>query len=121
MIETAEQSEEFMGHMTSPAVGLNFDIGHQYCVGEDPAATIKRLAKWVRHVHLEDIAPTRVHHHLIPGEGAIDFASVLKAVTEIGYTGWVTVELYPYTDDPDHAARTALERVRAIEQASGAA
>jgi sugar phosphate isomerase/epimerase len=114
LIETSEQAEEFMGQMTSPAVGLNFDIGHQYCVGEDPAVSIKRLARWVRHVHLEDIAPTRVHHHLIPGEGAIDFASVLKAIQEIGYTGWVTVELYPYTDDPDHAARTALERVRTI-------
>jgi sugar phosphate isomerase/epimerase len=114
LIETAEQAEEFMGHMTSPAVGLNFDIGHQYCVGEDPAESVKRLAKWVRHVHLEDIADTGVHHHLIPGEGAIDFASVLKAIRDIGYDGWVTIELYPYTDDPDHAARTALERVRAI-------
>ena len=87
LIETCEQAEEFMSHMTSPAVGLNFDIGHQYCVGEDPAASVKRLAKWVRHVHLEDIAATRVHHHLIPGEGAIDFASVLKAIREIGYDG----------------------------------
>jgi hypothetical protein len=26
----------------------------------------------------------------------------------------VTIELYPYVDDPDAAARTALERVRAI-------
>ena len=81
--------------------------------------SVRRLAKWVRHVHLEDIAPTRVHHHLIPGEGAIDFAGVLKAVKEIGYAGWVTVELYPYTDDPDHAARTALERVKAIAAAAG--
>jgi sugar phosphate isomerase/epimerase len=100
--------------MTSPAVGLNFDIGHQYCVGEDPAESVKRLAKWVRHVHLEDIAETRIHHHQIPGEGAIDFAAVLKAIRDIGYDGWVTIELYPYTDDPDHAARTALSRIQAI-------
>ena len=51
---------------------------------------------------------------MIPGEGAIDFASVLQAINEIGYRGWITIELYPYTDDPDHAARTALERVGAI-------
>jgi sugar phosphate isomerase/epimerase len=114
LIETCEQAEEFMSRMTSPAVGLNFDIGHQYCVGEDPAVSVKRLAKWVKHVHLEDIAATRVHHHMIPGEGVIDFASVLKAIDEIGYTGWVTIELYPYTDDPDHAARTALERILKI-------
>jgi sugar phosphate isomerase/epimerase len=75
LIETAAQFEELMRHIDSPAVGLNFDIGHFYCVGDDPAATVPRLAKYVKHFHLEDIAATRVHHHLIPGEGAIDFSA----------------------------------------------
>lgn len=114
LIETCEQAEEFMKHMTSPAVGLNFDIGHQYCVGEDPAISFKRLAKFVRHIHLEDIAATRVHHHLIPGEGAIDFAPVLRAIKESDYDGWVTIELYPNKENPDYAAKTALEVITKI-------
>src|SRR2546423_9016356 len=97
-----------------PAVGMNFDIGHSYSVSDDPATTIPRVAKSIRHFHLEDIAATRVHHHLVPGEGAIDFAAALQAIRGIGYDGWVTIELYPYVDDPDAAARTALERVRRI-------
>lgn len=111
LIEKAEQFEEFMKHIDSPAIGLNFDIGHFYCVGDDPAPTVHRLARWIRHVHLEDIAATRVHHHLVPGEGAIDFLPVLKALKAVGYPGWVTIELYPYVDDPDAAARTARERI----------
>ena len=103
-----------MRHLDSPALGLNFDIGHFYCVGDDPAATVPRLAKYTRHYHLEDIAATRVHHHLVPGEGAIDFAATLRAIRATGYDGWITVELYPYVDDPDAAARTALERVSQI-------
>jgi sugar phosphate isomerase/epimerase len=114
LIETADQFEEFMRHIDCPAVGLNFDIGHFYCAGDDPAATVPRLARYTRHYHLEDIAATRVHHHLIPGEGAIDFRRVLHAIRATGYEGWITVELYPYVDDPDAAARTALERVRKI-------
>jgi sugar phosphate isomerase/epimerase len=114
LIETADQFLELMEHIDSPAVGLNFDIGHFYCAGDEPAATIRRLAPYIRHFHLEDIAATRVHHHLIPGEGAIDFPSVFRAIQEIGYDGWVTIELYPYVDDPDHAAKSALERVTAI-------
>jgi sugar phosphate isomerase/epimerase len=119
LIESADQFEEFMKHIDSPAIGLNFDIGHHYCVKDDPASTIERLAKYVRHVHLEDIAATRVHHHLIPGEGAIDFAGVLRAIRKIGYQGWVTIELYPYVDDPDHAARTARERILKIASTIG--
>ena len=118
LIESAEQFVEFIDGIDSPAVGLNFDVGHFYCVGDDPAATIRRLAPYIRHFHLEDIAATRVHHHLIPGEGAIDFTSTFQAIREIGYHGWITVELYPYVDDPDLAAATALKRVRAILEPS---
>jgi sugar phosphate isomerase/epimerase len=109
LIETSEQFEEFMRHVDSPAVGLNFDIGHMYCVGEDPAASLGRLARFIRHIHLEDIAASRVHQHMVPGTGAIDFAAILQAIRGIGYAGWVTVELYPYVEDPDGAAKTAFQ------------
>ncbi|HLN27065.1 MAG TPA: sugar phosphate isomerase/epimerase family protein [Gemmataceae bacterium] len=114
LIETADQFLELMQHVDSPAIGLNFDIGHFYCVKDDPAPTVHRLAPYIRHFHLEDIAATRVHHHLIPGEGAIDFPAVFQAIRQIGYDGWITVELYPYVDNPDDAARTALERLQAL-------
>jgi sugar phosphate isomerase/epimerase len=114
LIETADQFLELMKHLDSPAVGLNFDIGHFYCVGEEPAPAVRRLASHIRHIHLEDIAATRVHQHLIPGEGVIDFAATLQAIQEIGYTGWITIELYPYIEDPDEAARTAWQRIHAI-------
>ena len=114
LIEKADQFLEFLQHIDSPAIGLNFDIGHAYCVGDDPGTTIPRLAPYIRHFHLEDIASTRVHHHLIPGDGAIDFAATFRAIQAIGYQGWITIELYPYVDDPDSAARLARERVVAI-------
>jgi sugar phosphate isomerase/epimerase len=114
LIETCDQFLELMGHLDSPAVGMNFDIGHAYCVGDEPATSIPKVAKYIRHFHLEDIAATRVHHHLIPGEGAIDFAATLKAIRATDYQGWVTIELYPYVDDPDAAARLALERITKI-------
>jgi sugar phosphate isomerase/epimerase len=56
-----------------------------------------------------DLAATRVHRHLVPGDGAIDFAEVFTALDEIGYHGWVTIELYPFIDDPDTAGRRARE------------
>ena len=114
LIETCDQFEEFMGHIDSPAVGMNYDIGHAFCVGDDAATTIPRVAKYIRHFHLEDIGADRVHQHMIPGEGAIDFAAALKAIHAIDYKGWITIELYPYVADPDEAARLALERVTRI-------
>ncbi|MSR49356.1 MAG: sugar phosphate isomerase [Planctomycetaceae bacterium] len=111
LIETADQFLEFMGHIKSHMVGCNFDIGHSYCVGDDPASTIPKLAKYIKHYHLEDIANTRVHHHLIPGDGAIDFKAAIEAIKATGYKEWVTIELYPYVEDPDQAAKLARERI----------
>jgi len=111
LIERTEQYLAFAQRIRSPMLGLNFDIGHMYCVDEDPGESIRRLAPHIRHVHLEDIAASRVHRHLIPGDGAIDFVSTCRALRDIEYTGWVTIELYPYVEDPDHAARVAYERI----------
>ena len=119
LIETAEQALEFMGRFDSPWLGLNFDIGHSYCVGEDPARVVPLLARYIRHVHLEDIASSRVHQHLLPGEGAIDFVPVVGALRSGGYDGWITVELYPYIENPDTVARLARERLLPILRAVG--
>jgi sugar phosphate isomerase/epimerase len=121
LIETADQYLEFAKHFDSPYLGLNFDIGHFYCVKDDPAETVHKLAPLIKHVHLEDIAATRKHHHLVPGEGVIDFHGTLKALKDVGYADWVTIELYTYHENPDVAARTARERVLRIAADVGVA
>jgi sugar phosphate isomerase/epimerase len=50
----------------------------------------------------------------VPGSGAIDFAEVIAAIRQTGYDGWLTVELYPFLDDPDAAARGALEVLKPL-------
>ncbi|MEX0819750.1 MAG: sugar phosphate isomerase/epimerase family protein [Pirellulaceae bacterium] len=109
MIERFDQYLEFAGRIESPWVGLNFDIGHAYCVSEDPQDWVEKMAPYTKHYHFEDIASTRVHKHLIPGHGAVDFKATLQAIDKTGYDGWITVELYPYIDNPDDAAREARE------------
>jgi sugar phosphate isomerase/epimerase len=109
LIEKFDQYLRFMQRIDSPWVGLNFDIGHAYCVSEVPQDWIARMAPHTRHYHFEDIAATRVHKHLIPGHGALDFAATLREIAATPYDGWITVELYPYIENPDGAAREALE------------
>jgi len=114
MIETFEQYLEFADRIDSPSLGLNFDIGHAFCAGQEPELWVPRMAAHTRHYHLEDIAATRRHEHLIPGRGAIDLAAVLRAIGETDYQGWVTVELYPYIADPDQAGFEAKQYIERI-------
>ena len=121
MIERFDEYLEFAGRFDSPWIGLNFDIGHAYCVSEDPQDWVAKMAPHTKHYHFEDIAATRVHKHLIPGHGALDFAATLQALEQTGYDGWITVELYPYIDNPDAAAREAREYLTKVMQGLGIA
>jgi sugar phosphate isomerase/epimerase len=108
LIETSEQFLEFIADFGSRHLRLNFDAGHFFCVGEDPAAAAERLAGHIEHVHVEDIAADRTHRHLAPGRGAMDFPSLFAALRRIGYDGWVTVELYPYETTAEQVAAEAI-------------
>ena len=119
LIEKFGQYLEFAERVGHPALGLNFDIGHAYCVSEDPAEWVPKMKAHTRHYHCEDIAVTRVHHHLVPGEGAIDFAGVLRAIADHTPDLWITVELYPYRDRPDEAAAAARKHLLATAAEAG--
>ena len=114
LIERTPEFLEFIKAVKSSAVGINFDIGHFYCAGEDPGRAFETLFEWVGHVHLEDIAESRVHQHLIPGLGGIDFISVLRTMKTLDYRGDISLELYPYTDRPEEAGRQSLEHLRPV-------
>ena len=111
LIENTDQFLELADRVRSPAFGLNFDIGHFFCVGDDLPDSVRRLEPYTKHYHIEDIPPDRVHRHMVPGQGAIDFSAVLQAVKATGYDKWVTVELYTKIDDPDAAGREAREHL----------
>lgn len=112
LIETSREFREFFQDLDPDVFGLNFDIGHFFCVGEDPAPLIRKLRDCIHHFHLEDIAATREHHHLMPGKGAIDFLTVFESMKDIGYSGFVTVELYTYEDRAEDATREAYDHLR---------
>jgi len=103
LIENTPQALALMQDIRSDQVGLNFDIGHFFCAGENPAEAFDRLFQWVGHVHIEDIAADRSHNHLIPGLGAIHFKEVLQRMTTLQYRGDMTLELYPYVATPSEA------------------
>jgi sugar phosphate isomerase/epimerase len=113
-----ENSGQFLGllkKLDTDVYGLNFDIGHFFCVGEDPVGLAPALRNVTHHYHLEDIAPSHVHEHLLPGKGAINIKEVLHSIDGTGYNGFVTVELYPYEERPVEAARLAFEYLESME------
>jgi sugar phosphate isomerase/epimerase len=112
VIQHAQECVDFLKRVNDPNLKMNCDLGHFYCVEEDPATVLRECADFIAHIHLEDIKENRVHQHRVPGEGAMDWAGIFQAIRDIQYEGWVTVELYPYESTAEEAGRKAIEYLR---------
>lgn len=77
----------------SPGFGCYFDLANPLRRGLDSPTEIRSLGELVMRVHVKDmrVKPGDVH----PGLGRVDFAECARALGEIGYDGWLTLETPP--------------------------
>jgi len=107
VIEKAPEIDRLM-EGTPETVGLLYDTGHLTFAGADPAATARRWAKRIVHVHAKDVRRPVLGRVLedrrsfldavvagvytVPGDGIVDFAGALRPLADAGYRGWMVVE-----------------------------
>lgn len=69
-------------------------------------ATIKRCAKYLRHYHAND------ENLEGPGFGEVDFAPLFRTLNEIGYDGYVSVEVFKFDPGPEAIATRSLKYMK---------
>jgi len=116
LVDTMAEYEELLARLDAGNLRLTLDAGHLQCQGETPIAEIiQRWAGRLVNIHIEDMR-AGVHEHLMFGEGEIDFPPVLQALTDVGYTGGVHVELSRHSHEGPTAARNTFEFLQSIIQ-----
>lgn len=101
-IETTSQAIPIIEEISSPQFRLNMDITHVQCCEEDLTQCVADALPYNRHIHIADIKG-KVHHHEIPGEGDIDFRSVLEVLSDANYEHYLSVELHAHADEWERA------------------
>lgn len=72
---------------------VNYDPSHLILLGDDPADSVRRLADRIIHVHMKDAEGTASGFTFPPlGRGKIDFSAIARALQEIGYSGYLSIE-----------------------------
>ena len=118
--ETAATLKGFLDGLHSTGVAVNLDPANLVMVtGDDPVAAVYTLKDYIVHTHAKDgrrllvrdpeiiygiiedeIQAGRAFIELPLGEGDVDFPNYLKALDDIGYRGFLTIER-EVGDDPE--------------------
>ena len=111
-----EHSDEMLAFLREfemdPYVKVDFDLGHFYCVGEDPVEAWKVLEPHVGIVHIEDIPADRKNKHVQLGEGSLDLQSFLNRLRQSQYGGYVVVKLDSCDQNPEDVVTASAEYLK---------
>ena len=109
VINTLDEAVALVGQINSPAISAMFDTHNTVAEKAPHGELIKKHRQYIRHVHLNEMDGRH------PGTGNYDFTSVLRALREISYRGWVSVEIFDFTPGGERIARESARFIRQLE------
>lgn len=94
-----------------PNVRMMVDVKSMCAESIGIPENIRACVGWFRHVHANDANLQG------PGFGSVDFRPILRTLREVGYQGFVSVEVFDFSPGPEETARRSLEYLKACARA----
>lgn len=85
-VTTTAEAVDLCAMVDHPGIRVNADLGGMTLAGEDPRAAIRSARDFIAHVHASE-------PHLGELGASADHSAAAAALGEIGYDGWVSVEM----------------------------
>ncbi|MGO9242905.1 MAG: sugar phosphate isomerase/epimerase family protein [Bryobacteraceae bacterium] len=89
-LNTAADAVQLCDEIGHPNIGILFDTFHANIEEKDVAAALRLTARHLKHVH------TCENDRGIPGTGHVDWPGVFKALREMQYDGYLTIESFGF-------------------------
>lgn len=105
-LNTADEAAEMVRQIASPNFQLLLDVKAMSSEPTPIPDIIRARSRIVRHFHAND-ANMRG-----PGFGDTDFGPIVAALKDIGYAGWVSVEVFDFKPDPVTIARKSMDYMK---------
>ena len=106
LVNNLRQFYRLAEKVKSPALKLNFDIGHMFLSEENIYKAIDDAKEFIVYSHVENMIRGE-HAHKLPWDGDVDIYSVYKKMKETCYDGPVSLDLY--LQDYETVAKDCLD------------
>ena len=100
-LEFIEDYERIFDAVPSASLGCCIDTGHFDASAVDMDALIDRIGPKVNHIHVKENKGVGVQQFTRFGEGTTDNHHIVRRMMQIGYQGFVVVEISPQKDRPN--------------------
>jgi sugar phosphate isomerase/epimerase len=107
---TVGNHKKIIGLVDLPNVAIQMDIFHSNFEEVSISDAIREAGPLLRHFHFRD------SNSLPPGYGTVDWKAVLRALKDIDYDGYCTLEGTPLIPDADTATKDQIEYLKMIEK-----
>ena len=107
LINNVAQGLDLIERIDADNMGLLLDTFHMNIEEPDILESIQTCGERIFHFHVAD------SNRWYPGAGHLDFRSILRALTDTGYEGYVSGEFMPLPD-ADISARQSIRHLRNI-------
>ncbi len=94
-MENVDDYQRIFDAVPSANVGVCIDTGHLHAAGVDIDGFIDTLGERVNHIHLKDNMASGIKKFTKFGEGTCDNHHIIRRMIDLGYDGFLIVELSP--------------------------
>ena len=109
VLTSMEETVRMVREIGHPAVQTMFDTHNAVAETVPHDQLIKEHADLIRHVHINEMDGRH------PGTGSYDFSIPLQALKDIGYQGWLSLEVFKFEPSGEEIARSSSQYLREIE------
>jgi len=112
-LTTAAEAVEVAQQVDSPHCRLLLDCLAMSAESESIPDLIRTYGSWLVHFHAND------PNSQGPGMGELDFVPIVRALRQVAYRGWISVEVFDTAPGGEAIARRSIEYLRQVETQSG--
>jgi len=110
-----ESAEDVLSALAgrSKAMGSTLDVGHIASCGHDTVEAVRKLAPYLKMVHLKDVRASGGEDNVLLGQGIAKIPAVMKELHKVSYRGLCAIE-YEKEGNVDSDIATEVEFARKL-------